>query len=194
MLGLRRRVVDDPLKPLRAHLQIPDALWHEIVDELHTRGAGIRESGAFLLAQRSSALATPPGPPTVVAAAYYDDLDAACLTGGITMSGTAYDRLWERCRNEGLRVVADIHTHPGEWVSQSHIDRANPMMALAGHLALIIGNFADPSCRPLPLGLHRYLGNAEWETLSINGPAAHPLRPGRPTRWWRRLRLPRRGR
>ncbi|HWC35476.1 MAG TPA: hypothetical protein VG650_11705 [Mycobacteriales bacterium] len=169
---------------------MPKPLWDELVAELHTRGAGVRESGAFLLAPRGVTPPTSSLPPTVVAAAYYDDLDAACLTGGITMSGTAYDRLWERCRQEELRVVADIHTHPGQWVGQSHIDRANPMMALVGHLALIIGNFADPDDGPLPVGVHRYLGNNEWETLSENESSAHRAPARRLRRWLRDLRPP----
>lgn len=162
-------------------------LWREILAELHTRGAGIRESGAFLLAECSVGQPSPSGTPVVVAAAYYDDLDAACLTGGITMSGAAYDRLWQRCREEGLRVVADIHTHPGDWVDQSHIDKANPMMALAGHIAVIVGNFADPTRGAVRVGVHRYSGNGEWETLPTREPPAQVARGSHDCRWLGRL-------
>lgn len=156
-------------------------LWGHLLEELHRRGAGERESGAFLLTRRRNVEA--PVVDEVIAIAYYDDLDAHCLTGGITMAGTAYDGLWNRCRIEGLRVAADIHTHPGSRVTQSPIDRANPMMAHAGHIALIVGQYADPHMGDPPLGMYRYLGNRTWRELDVREHLLLPDESAR-RRWW----------
>lgn len=171
-------------------MTVPADLWEGTLAELHLRGAGERESGAFLLARRDdgnrSGVAV-----EVVAAAYYDDLDAECLTGGITMSGSAYDVLWRRCADEQLVVVADVHTHPRTWVGQSHIDSANPMMAFAGHIALIIGRFAEPEVALAQVGMYRYVGKRQWEQLETEQclriePAPQPKGRGLLARWLRR--------
>jgi proteasome lid subunit RPN8/RPN11 len=188
MLRLHGRYTDSPPEALRAHLTVPMPLWCDVLAELHTRGGQIRESGAFLLATRAIPESALSKPPVVVAAAYYDDLDADCLTGGITMSGVAYDRLWQYCREEGLRVVADVHTHPGEWIGQSDIDRSNPMMAMVGHLALIVGSFANPTRKPTRVGIYRYIGNGDWATLSVDQPPSRPAISSRTRGWIRRLR------
>ena len=74
----------------------------------------------------------------MVRSAYFDDLDPECLVGNIHIRASGFSKLWDLCDVEGLRVVADIHTHPGTSVAQSSIDRANPMIAREGHLALIV--------------------------------------------------------
>jgi Malate/L-lactate dehydrogenase len=65
------------------------------------------------------------GARTVTAVAFYDDLDAYCLTGGISFASSGFTELWRICRTMALTVVADIHTHPGRWVMQSEIDATN---------------------------------------------------------------------
>jgi hypothetical protein len=97
--------------------------------------------------------------------AYYDDLDAECLKGGISLAGSAFDELWSICRLGGLRVLADVHTHPAGWVMQSAVDMANPMMALPGHVALVVGHFASGPVNPDSVGVHLYEGHHEWQHL-----------------------------
>jgi hypothetical protein len=180
-----RRQGRPPAQPL---LTIAGGLWSGLLTELHRRGGGVRESGAFLLARRQ-----PGGSPAtseVIAIAYYDDLDAHCLTGGISLAGSAYDVLWSRCRNDGLRVVADVHTHPGSWVQQSHIDRANPMMAQAGHVALIIGRYALPDSGEAAIGMYRYLGDRAWESVGVHN-HLHIKATRGPRRWSRVWNRPR---
>jgi hypothetical protein len=92
-----------------------------------------------------------------VEVASYDDLDPACLTGGIAFAGTGYSQLWALCRERGLTVVADIHTHPGAGVRQSRIDATNPMISHPGHVAIIVpdlGRSPDPDLA----GVHVYAG------------------------------------
>jgi proteasome lid subunit RPN8/RPN11 len=95
----------------------------------------------------------------------YDDLDPNCLDSGIVhFDGRHYGKLWELCRREELAVVADVHTHPGG-VQQSGSDQAHPMVAQAGHLALILPRFAMGRFGRDGIGMYRYLGARRWETV-----------------------------
>jgi proteasome lid subunit RPN8/RPN11 len=123
-------------------------------DQRAARGDGVRESGAFLLA---SGLA----PEQIAAFVMYDDLDATCLTGGISFSGAGYTELWRRCREQNVKVVADVHTHPSSWVQQSDIDRKHPMIPQAGHVAVIVPEFAYRA-RLDECGVYVYQGGGGW--------------------------------
>lgn len=135
----------------------PDG-WAELLAELRRRGRGNRESGAFLLAG-AGARATR----TVTRVVYFDDVDPTCLTGGITIQSSGFTALWKICSEHGLRVVADVHTHPSEFINQSDIDRANPMIATRGHVAIIVPRFASHSVGAADCGVHVYRGAYEWD-------------------------------
>lgn len=95
--------------------------------------------------------------------AYYEDLDPDCLTGGIDFHAEGYQRLSELCRREGLQVIGDAHTHPTDCVRQSATDSGNPMVARAGHVALIVPRFARGRVRLKEVGVARYLAPG-WES------------------------------
>jgi hypothetical protein len=129
--------------------------FDQLIGQLHRRGRGRLEAGAFLLAERTPSSGTPLADrPAVVAFAFYDDLDATSLTGAITLSANGYAALNSRCRTDGLRVVGDIHTHPGRCVGQSAIDAAHPMAAVRGHVAIIAPNFGRGPIGLRDLGVH----------------------------------------
>jgi len=130
--------------------------WESMITELGRRGHGTRESGAFLLADRSGDRRT------VTRVVYLDDLDPTCLTGGIEFDGLAYSKLWDICDAEQRVVTADVHTHPGPGIHQSSIDAENPMVAQKGHVALIIPDFAMRAVHPGEVGVHRYDGRG-WQ-------------------------------
>lgn len=150
---------------------VGSAVWHELLSELAARGRGFRESGAFLLGPAP----TNGNPRCVSDAVYYDDLDPTSLTGGISFSGSAYGHLWDECEERGLTVVADVHTHPGPWIGQSSIDRAHPMLAQTGHIALIVPDFAQRDVGADEVGVHQYLGEGEWRS-AIGAAAAAALK------------------
>jgi proteasome lid subunit RPN8/RPN11 len=139
-------------------LKIPALLWRRLLAELRKRGGGHRESGAFLLGR--------PGGRRVTRFLCYDDLDETALETGIIMvHATGFVRLWEICEREKLRVFADVHSHPSAWTGQSESDRMHPMIAQAGHLALILPNFAKRNRRTLGgAAVYEYLGNHQWKT------------------------------
>jgi hypothetical protein len=156
----------------QASLRFKKRVWKEMLTELHRRGEERRESGAFLLGKRDADRRL------VSRIVYLDDIDPNCLVGGIHLHGEAYAKLWDICDEEGLGVLADIHTHPSDWVGQSSTDKDNPMMAINGHTALIAPNFATGQISPGQLGVHEYRGEAGWAS-SFDKEAAHLLYVGR---------------
>ena len=140
-----------------ALLRIRRSDWLAIVAELGQRGEGERESGAFLLGDRKGDRRT------VTRVVYLDDLDPGCLTGGIAFNGLAYSKLWDLCDAEEKVVIGDIHTHPGNWVEQSSIDAANPMVAKEGHVALIVPHYSTCNFAAEEIGVHRFNG-VGWQT------------------------------
>lgn len=148
--------------------------WRRLIKELGRRGEGRREAGAFLLAEQ--------GDPTVTVrhVAYFDDLDPDALQGNIHIKGSAFGRLWDLCDTLGLVVVGDAHTHGATFVQQSETDRANPMVARAGHVALVVPHLGAKRSAPRHVGVHVYLGDEGWRSLSGRGAARRVRRRWRP--------------
>lgn len=139
-------------------------LWRTLLGELRRRGGGCRESGAFLLGRINGKRRR------VEDIAYYDDVEPDSLrTGIVVFDGRGYGPLWALCRETGRSVVADVHTHGGV-AGQSSLDRDNPMIATAGHVAIIVPSFAQDLVQVSALGLYEYEGAHRWRDLS--GPRA----------------------
>lgn len=145
-----------------------------LMRELEGRSQHRREAGAFLLGPTSGQ--------DITRVAYYDDLDPTCLTGGITFHASGYTKLNQLCRDDQVRVIADIHLHPGPGVRQSHTDVAHPMVARAGHLALIAPQFGRGVTRADQLGAHLKATDG-WNTFLQSEVAdvfvVHPTLRGR---------------
>jgi hypothetical protein len=137
-------------------------LWRRLIAELRKCGRGkIHESGAFLLGVRRN------GRARIVTFVLYDDLDPNCLDSGIIrFDGRYFGALWEQCKQRGLTIVADVHTHPGT-SEQSPSDRANPMISRADHLAIILPYFAQSPVRRAEIGIYRYQGAKNWYTIPV---------------------------
>lgn len=141
------------------NLTIPPLLWQELLSELHRRTEEHHESGAFLLGHTNEHVRW------VEQVVYYDDIDPhAYRTGVVVMHAVSFGMLWDRCKSSSLLVVADIHVHPRR-AFQSRADRQNPMIAVHGHLALIVPNFARPPVALKSLGFFEYQGNHRWRSL-----------------------------
>jgi proteasome lid subunit RPN8/RPN11 len=147
--------------------------WHALITELAARGNGQRESGAFFLGRAGDKRHR------VRHIVYLDDLDPNCLTGGITFDGSAYSKLWDMCDELDLQVIGDAHTHPQDWVAQSDIDANNPMLAKAGHVAIIVPHFAAGHPTARNLGVHEY--GADGWTSWFRKDAGRTVRID----WWR---------
>ncbi|AUW47157.1 hypothetical protein CUJ84_pRLN3000015 (plasmid) [Rhizobium leguminosarum] len=143
-----------------AKIIVPRASWLRGLAELHRRGAERHEAGAFLLGQSEN------GRSVVSHWIFYDDLDPGAYSSGVcVLYADSFDRLWSEGRKTGMAVIADLHTHPGS-PEQSHSDRTNPMVSTAGHIALIVSDFARGPHWRHRLGVYRYEGDHQWTNLS----------------------------
>lgn len=141
------------------------SVWRNGMAELAHRTKGeTQESGAFLLGREIA-----PGQHRIIDFVFYDDIDANALASGVVViRQTALPRLWAICRERGYGVVADIHVHPaGCWQSDS--DQANPVMPRAGHIAMILPNFARGNPEPGAIGIYEFLGGRSWRDHSASG-------------------------
>ena len=135
-------------------------LWRRLKANLREHGRRCsRESGAFLLGHHEA------GSVRFTDFVLYDDLDPHALESGIVrFDGRYFGDLWAICKSRRLTVVADVHVHPGE-SAQSASDRDHPMICQAGHIALILPCFATGTQRRRYVGIYRYLGGKQWETV-----------------------------
>jgi hypothetical protein len=141
-----------------AKLKMPLTLWKNLINELKKRGKGKRETGAFLLGPKEDN--------TISEFICYDDLDPHAFDSGIIVfDGDGFIPLWKHCTEKGLKVLADVHTHPSRWTEQSGSDKKHPMIAQAGHIALIVPCYANRWRQRLGgVGAYEFLGNKEWKT------------------------------
>ncbi|WP_420993638.1 hypothetical protein ACKI2N_015620 [Cupriavidus sp. 30B13] len=134
-------------------------VWRRLLRGLRERGAGHRESGAFLLGSIDDTARV------ISDFVLYDDIDPHALDKGfVQLNGASMGKLWAYCRQRNLQVVADVHTHPGG-PEQSESDQLNPMISVIGHISLIVPNYAQGEVRRGSLGLYRYLGGRQWHTV-----------------------------
>lgn len=141
-------------------LEAPAQLWSGLIQHLRSQGAGVRESGAFLLGQKTNSCRV------VTKILPYEQLQADALHDDyVALTAASFANLWNFCRQEGLSVVADVHTHRFG-VGQSLSDRVNPMIALTGHIAFIVPRFAQGNACLQNLGMYVYKGNHRWTAYS----------------------------
>lgn len=140
-------------------LHCPEPGWYWLCAALAARTEGRHESGAFLLG------AIEEQKRIVSRAVFYDQLDPrAYATGVCVLRAPAFAALWKLCASEQLQVVADVHVHPrGAWQSPS--DQANPMIAQAGHVAIILPDMARPPIPRHAVGFYQYLGAHRWRSF-----------------------------
>jgi proteasome lid subunit RPN8/RPN11 len=139
-------------------LEFLPGVWKGLMGDLHQRGGGRRESGAFLLGRVTE------DAKVVSEWVSYEDLDPASRKHTIIRLDTsAFPRLWQVCADRDVQVVADIHTHPGKPI-QSRSDRAFPMLALSGHIALIAPRFARGMVKPADVSFNVYAGGGQWKS------------------------------
>ena len=155
MITLIRRIIRGVVAP-DCQISCSSRIWKEGLRELRRRGKNERESGAFLLGEDDK------GVLRIRRFVYYDDLEPSCLdTGIIVFDGRGYGVLWPLCRSTNMKVVSDTHTHPGLAV-QSELDRKNPMIALKGHIALILPDYAAGDIKYRQFGIYEYKGDHKW--------------------------------
>jgi proteasome lid subunit RPN8/RPN11 len=143
-------------------LYIPISIWFQLIWKLKKSGKGIRESGAVLLGKYKSN--------KVSHCIALDELDPECLTNGyISFHSNGFIKLWQHCKENNLVVLADVHTHPSSWISQSKTDIENPFISKVGHIAIIVPNYAQKLYQPKSkIGFYEYFGNFIWNTIPLH--------------------------
>src|SRR6266508_5576332 len=154
-----RKIIRGFVAP-RHRLSCSTRVWKEGLAELRGRTQGVHESGSFLLGYKEGARRR------ITRFAYYDDFDPHSLdTGIVVFDGSGYGPLWRLCREAGLTVVADVHVHGGS-ARQSATDRENPMVAILGHVALIVPDLAERDFGPSEICIYEYKGQHQWKDWS----------------------------
>ena len=129
------------------------------MEDLRIRGKGRRESGAFLLATSDA------GDYVVRRWLSYGELDPKSLAYSyVRLESAAFAKLWDWCGRHGVKVVADVHTHPCG-PGQSLSDKTHPMVSLAGHVALIVPWFAQRDPQPHDVSFNVYEGSGKWSNF-----------------------------
>lgn len=141
-------------------LKVPRALYANLIADLARSGAGVAESGAFLLGFLDGDERRVDG---------YLPYEAIAAQGRrrhayIDFTAQEMAQAWDYCYRHKVHVVADVHTHPNG-PAQSLSDRAHPIVSLAGHVALIVPHFALRNPQPADLGVHQFLGGGRWRSL-----------------------------
>jgi len=147
-------------------LDIPHTVFQALIADLARSGRGVKESGAFLLGRQDGTHRI------VTAYLTYEDVapNSSSQHDYVAFTAEEMAAAWEYCYTTGLQVVADVHTHP-LGPRQSPSDRAHPIVSVAGHVALIVPNFAQGSPQPRDLGVHLFGGAGRWQ--SMFGDEAH---------------------
>jgi len=141
-------------------LELPASLWASLIEHLRVQGAGVRESGGFLLGRKGD------GGRVATRFLPYEQLQADALHNDyVALTAASFATLWDVCRREGVSVVADIHTHRFG-AGQSLSDRANPMVAIAGHIAFIAPRYAQGWVRLQNTRMYLYQGNHTWTAFA----------------------------
>lgn len=141
-------------------LFISSELWERTWLGLRARGYGQREA-ACVWAGESSDLEE-----RVSEVIFLDDLpgvESFALQHRTTRKATAV--LFEQLREKRLSIVADVHTHPEEWVDLSWVDKAHPIEYRPGLTALVLPGYATGAPSLKETGVHVYLGDGEWRHL-----------------------------
>ena len=71
-------------------------------------------------------------------------------------------------KDKGLQIIADVHTHPEEWVGLSRTDREHPLEYRIGFVSIVLPHFGRAEHNKSGIGMHRYKGNHQWHELSLS--------------------------
>jgi proteasome lid subunit RPN8/RPN11 len=141
-------------------LELPERLYGQLIHDLAASGQGVKESGAFLLGTNDGRIRK------VSSYLMYETIAPVSSREHDYVALTAQEMAaaWDHCSRVGLEVVADVHTHP-LGPAQSLSDRAHPMVSVAGHVALIVPQFAMRDPTPAELGVHVFHGDSRWTSM-----------------------------
>lgn len=142
-------------------IHVARTIWEETWDGLRRRGGGENESAAVWGGRRSD------DAEHVKAVYFLDD-----YAGGERCAGyhrvpvSALTEFFATLHEQRQVIIADIHTHPGDWVGLSALDEENPIEYRVGLPAIVVPRFGLPRPSLSLCGVHIYKGNGRWQTLT----------------------------
>ena len=147
-----------------AILEIPEPLWERTWAGLRSRGDGEREAACIWAGTRG------PDVWKVDEVLFFDAFDGGAEAGLLfhVTSREATTSLFALLRERRLQIIADVHTHPADWVDLSLTDAAHPIEYRIGLLALVLPNFAEDAPELSIVGVHEYLGSGAWRRLTAH--------------------------
>jgi proteasome lid subunit RPN8/RPN11 len=135
--------------PNTGQLILPGTLFEATLAGLCERSAGWRESAAIWVGRVI-------GNKWIAEAVHFHhelgDDHARALS--LELSEAAKLRLYAALAAQGQRVVALIHTHPGDWVGLSEIDERNQVGSRVGFWSLVVPQYAQQPWRLETFGVH----------------------------------------
>jgi proteasome lid subunit RPN8/RPN11 len=143
-------------------IKISESLWQSTWSGLSQRGQGRRESACVWAGERFADRWV------VHDVVFLDDLPG--VHGGRLHHCTtrpAVAALLSRLRSAGWQIVADVHTHPRDWVDLSPVDRQHPIEHRIGLVAIVLPHYGRGPIRLESVGVHEYQGSYRWRTLPL---------------------------
>lgn len=141
-----------------SRIAVTSALWRATWLGLRRLSAGHRESACIWGGRRDGE-----GWRAERVLFFAEGVDAGSHFHRTSPSATA--AAFQELREAGLRVVADIHTHPAAWVGLSPTDAEHPIEYRVGLLALVLPDFAAGPPELAGVGSHLYQGDGRWVEL-----------------------------
>lgn len=141
-------------------LSIPSELWRRTWTRLRAHGDGQREAACIWAGDSSD------HEERVTDVIFLDDLpgvEAFALQHRTTRKATG--ALFAMLHDKKLSIIADVHTHPQDWVDLSWIDKAHPIEYRPGLTAIVLPNYAVGVPSLETVGIHIYLGDGQWRQL-----------------------------
>jgi len=140
---------------------IEPTLWWLAWDGLRNRGQGWHETACVWAGHRSGQ------EERVVEIIFLDDLPGVeSFELQHRTSRTATEILFEMLRQKQLSIIADVHTHPEDWVDLSRVDQAHPIEYRPGLTALVLPYYASREPSINATGVHIYCGKGRWRRLT----------------------------
>ena len=163
---------------LDRRLILPLTLCLRVWSGLVARSDGHRESAAILLGRSDGS------DDFALDAVFHHDLDddrGEALYVELTELGKT--RLYDRLAAQAQRIVALVHTHPGNWVGLSEVDRENQICSRVGVWSIVLPNYAaGPMKMPASWGIHARLSKG-WSTVQSKDVAQHIVIEGGHDGW-----------
>lgn len=144
------------------NITLSKALWQETIHGLHVRGMGKKETACIWAGHRR------PIQNEVKEVIFLDDI-AGVVGRGMhhRVPTSAIDKLFFTLREKGLSIIADLHTHPRDWVGLSWIDMEHPLEYRIGFLMIVLPYYASIDVQLEDIGVHEYQGDGRWRELHI---------------------------